>query len=648
MIVNEIKALVNDPDLANRTIGVVSLLGQEQARLIWNRLIEELGPELIERHQITCGDARTFQGNERDIMFLSMVAAPGNATPLSGQRSAQRFNVAASRARDRMYLVRSVELDDLGNGDGLRRSLIEHFQSPYKQDEGRTASHQGSFQSEFERDVYRELVQRGYRVTPQVRSGGYSIDLVVEGHNDRRLAIECDGDAFHGPDRWADDFTRQRALERAGWTFWRCFASTFYRRRQEVVADLLSTLHELGIEPIGHEDAPRSIHTEHRTVNSTGDIIEPNDDTQTPPVTIGSEPESSPEEAGIDAVETPTESVKQLPLWLRHPTNKAVASRSSKWLAPTSVSVSKDPLMATYRVYSGPSTLDPRSADPGLVQNALVKIIETEGPMLAHRAYKIYAKHCGLKQLTRNVTSALDKAALRAIQEGRIWSNDERETGGLVKSVVGTKGTPFIKLRERGPRTLWEIPPSEIQVIAHRISAQYGLRFGKPQHLKAILSCYELECSQELGDALSEILKLDIPYVAPYIWSLEQAAAAQTQEIFTEARANFGDTAGTNHVGGAINIKGLAVAEPEVMVFVEFIDSPGHLYQFTFTDGPEDLSRGLISVETPFGRALATAVIDEVTEVAWNGEPKKVIVKNRQWPRYNPQRPYIPDDWRFQ
>ena len=191
-------------------------------------------------------------------------------------------------------------------------------------------------------------------------------------------------------------------------------------------------------------------------------------------------------------------------------------------------------------------------------------------------------------------------------------------------------------MRERGPHTLWEIPPSEIQVIAHRISAQYGLRFGKPQHLKAILSCYELECSQELGDALSEILKLDIPYVAPYIWSLEQAAAAQTQEIFTEERANFGDTAGTNHVGGAINIKGLAVAEPEVMVFVEFID-PGHLYQFTFTDGPEDLSRGLISVETPFGRALATALIDEVTEVAWNGEPKKVIVKNRQWPRYNPK-----------
>ena len=32
--------------------------------------------------------------------------------------------------------------------------------------------------------------------------------------DDRRLAIELDGDKYHGPDRWADDIRRQRALER--------------------------------------------------------------------------------------------------------------------------------------------------------------------------------------------------------------------------------------------------------------------------------------------------------------------------------------------------------------------------------------------------------------------------------------------------
>ena len=41
--------------------------------------------------------------------------------------------------------------------------------------------------------------------------------MVVEGDNDSRLAIECDGDRFHGPDRWDSDMRRQRILERAGW-----------------------------------------------------------------------------------------------------------------------------------------------------------------------------------------------------------------------------------------------------------------------------------------------------------------------------------------------------------------------------------------------------------------------------------------------
>ena len=34
--------------------------------------------------------------------------------------------------------------------------------------------------------------------------------MVVEGNDDRRLAIELDGDKYHTPDRWADDLARQR------------------------------------------------------------------------------------------------------------------------------------------------------------------------------------------------------------------------------------------------------------------------------------------------------------------------------------------------------------------------------------------------------------------------------------------------------
>ena len=67
-------------------------------------------------------------------------------------------------------------------------------------------------ESDFERDVFRRLTKRGFKVIPQVGSLGYRIDLVVEGGSGRRLAVECDGDKYHGPERWADDMRRQRIL----------------------------------------------------------------------------------------------------------------------------------------------------------------------------------------------------------------------------------------------------------------------------------------------------------------------------------------------------------------------------------------------------------------------------------------------------
>jgi hypothetical protein len=45
--------------------------------------------------------------------------------------------------------------------------------------------------------------------------------------------------------------TRQRILERAGWVFWRCFASTWTLRREKVLYELCERLNMMGIEPLG-------------------------------------------------------------------------------------------------------------------------------------------------------------------------------------------------------------------------------------------------------------------------------------------------------------------------------------------------------------------------------------------------------------
>ena len=265
-IVDEMKALVGNARYDGRSMGVVSLLGIEQAHRIFELIREEIPPEEVVARKITVGDARTFQGKERDIMFLSMVATPDENTAATAQMFEQRFNVAASRAKDRMYLFRSVEVSDLSKVD-LKARLIEHFRAPFHQDPVRVASLRELCESDFERDMYDALTQRNYRVQPQVQVGGYRIDVVVNGDEDRRLAIECDGDKYHGPEQWSHDMARQRILERAGWTFWRCFGASFFRNREATIDDLVSTMTKMGIEPIGPVELDLGRYTEHREVS---------------------------------------------------------------------------------------------------------------------------------------------------------------------------------------------------------------------------------------------------------------------------------------------------------------------------------------------------------------------------------------------
>jgi very-short-patch-repair endonuclease len=265
-LVEKITRCVKDPLYAGKTMGVISLLARNQAQYIEDRLRETIGPEEMARRQLICGDSYAFQGDERHVIFLSLVRAPSDneaVMALTQARDERRFNVAASRARDQIWLFHTVTLNDLKT-TCLRYRLIEYFENPHTEppigfdlDELRKAASNPNrdnhgqpapFDSWFELDVFLRIAARGFRVLPQFEVAGYYIDLVVEGL-DGRLAVECDGDRFHGPEKFAEDVARQRDLERCGWTFWRVRGSTFYRNPEAALESLWQNLEKLAIRP---------------------------------------------------------------------------------------------------------------------------------------------------------------------------------------------------------------------------------------------------------------------------------------------------------------------------------------------------------------------------------------------------------------
>jgi very-short-patch-repair endonuclease len=244
------------------TFGVVNLVGDEQSQaLVIDRILRQrLLPEEHQRRQILCGNPGQFQGDERDVMFLSMVDSrlgeplPMRTADANRKLFKKRYNVAASRARDQMWVVYSLDHEnDLKPAD-IRRQLIEHALDPkawQRQLEERMARVDPNSKV-FEGAVLRRLMERQYNVLPQYHVGAYRIDLVVVGGG-KMLAVECDGERWHGLDKLQEDMERQAMLERLGWRFVRVRGSVFFRDPERAMGEVFRHLEELGIPPVSSD-----------------------------------------------------------------------------------------------------------------------------------------------------------------------------------------------------------------------------------------------------------------------------------------------------------------------------------------------------------------------------------------------------------
>jgi len=231
------------------SFGVVSLVGDEQAIEIDNLVRAHISPDRYELHRVLCGNAAQFQGDERDVVFISVVdtAERGSLSLRDQELFKQRFNVAASRARDQMWIVHSLSPQNDLKADDLRRQLIEHAEDPARLMRALEEKEKRS-QSGFEREVMKRLAAAGYRVTPHWRIGTFRIDLVVEGDG-KRLAIECDGDRYYPLEKLPEDMDRQSVLGRMGWIFTRIRSSEFLRNPARAMKPVFEKLQMLEIPP---------------------------------------------------------------------------------------------------------------------------------------------------------------------------------------------------------------------------------------------------------------------------------------------------------------------------------------------------------------------------------------------------------------
>jgi very-short-patch-repair endonuclease len=482
-IVDLIKQCCEDPRYDDKSMGVISLLGEDQARLIEKRLLETIGPEEMEKRNLVCGDAYAFQGTERDVMFLSLVSATREGRrigTLASSKDEKRFNVAASRARDQMWLFHTATLNDL-SPSCLRYRLLEYCQNPSVEPASigsvqiqelrrlaRIADRSRDvppppFESWFEVDVFLIIGERGYRVIPQFEIAGYRIDLVIEGLQGR-LAVECDGDIWHGGERYAEDMTRQRMLERCGWVFWRVRGSTFYRDPDLALKELWTALENLKIHPNSNSNGCSS------PPSPAGKSLTSGHRQERPPITARPATQTNTQAKGT-----------QLPL--EKPTTgslfqdeRASANQDNLTAPPSSQSIdieemesleheSAHSFLAPYCKWTPRPLPDPRSASMEEVVSGLVEIIKAEGPIICHRAYSLYAKAAGFQRVGRQIRSFLNRAVRKAVRQGLVDERNEHGTRDQLNQIVRPKGGPPVVPRTRGDRAFEEIPPAEIAAL---------------------------------------------------------------------------------------------------------------------------------------------------------------------------------------
>ncbi len=210
------------------------------------------------------------QGDERDIIIFSIGYAKNefgrvlvNFGPLSMEGGENRLNVAITRAKEKIYVITSIEPEELNvdgtknmgpkifknylkyvravsSGDSLETKIILE-QLNIKPELGEKPEKLGNI----EKDIKSELEKLGYKCETNLGNTDYKIGVAVyDKQLDRYLlGIECDYSAYiSSPSVLERDVFRPAFLQSRGWNIMRVWSRDYYMYKSKVINHIVKEI----------------------------------------------------------------------------------------------------------------------------------------------------------------------------------------------------------------------------------------------------------------------------------------------------------------------------------------------------------------------------------------------------------------------
>ncbi len=263
----------------NESIGIVTF-NIEQKEYIEDMLDAEADKNSVfrreysrEKHRIIDGEnfgifvknLENVQGDERDIIIFSVGYARNDNDKvvaqfgsLSMEGGENRLNVAITRAKRKVYVVTSIEPEELdtvdatkNNGPKLLKKYLQYARAVSETKPAEIKQILMTFDNKpkaplkvgaYELQIKEELEKLGYKVDTNLGNTNYKLSLGVydDELNMYVLGVECDYQAYNASDSVLErDVYRIKFLESRGWKIVRIWSRDWWQSRKNVLDNLV-------------------------------------------------------------------------------------------------------------------------------------------------------------------------------------------------------------------------------------------------------------------------------------------------------------------------------------------------------------------------------------------------------------------------